>query len=90
MDYAAPAPLYAVTAALCGAAGLGVAWALQASLGDATWSVSTGLGVCVAGAVYEVGRPTRLSVDEAMTLEAQWVDFGGCVCPRCAHGTGAG
>lgn len=31
-----------------------MAWAAEASLGDATWSVSTGLGACLAAAVYEV------------------------------------
>ena len=34
-----------------------------------------GMGACVAAAVYEVGRPERLSVEEAQVLEAQWQDF---------------
>jgi hypothetical protein len=38
--------------------------------------VSTGLGSCIAAAVYELGRPRRLSVDEAQALEAQWQHFG--------------
>jgi NAD(P)-dependent dehydrogenase (short-subunit alcohol dehydrogenase family) len=33
------------------------------------------MGACVAAAVYEVGRPERLSVEEAQVLEAQWQDF---------------
>lgn len=34
-----------------------------------------GIGACVAASVYEVGRPDRLSVEEAQALEAQWQDF---------------
>ena len=30
----------------------------------------------MAAGVYEVGRPARLSSEEAVTLEAQWQDFG--------------
>jgi hypothetical protein len=44
--------------------------------GDATWSVSTGLGACIAGAVYEVGRPKRYTAEEAAQLDAEWRDFG--------------
>ena len=47
-----------------------------AGLGDATWSVSSGIGTCAAAGLYEVGRPDRLSGQEAETLEAQWQDFG--------------
>jgi hypothetical protein len=36
---------------------------------------AAGIGALVAAAVYEVGRPDRLSVDEAQALEAQWQDF---------------
>ena len=46
------------------------------SAGDATWSVSTGLGACIAGAVYEVGRPKRYTAEEAAQLDAEWRDFG--------------
>lgn len=35
-----------------------------------------GIGSCFAAAIYEVGRPTRLSSDEAVELESQWQDFG--------------
>jgi len=44
-------------------------------LGDATWSVSTGLGSCLIAAIYEVGRPARLTVDEANVLQSQYQDF---------------
>lgn len=37
---------------------------------------AAGIGSCFAAAIYEVGRPTRLSSDEAMELESQWQDFG--------------
>lgn len=42
IDYRAPAWLRAAAVAFFGAAGFGVAFALEALLGDATWSVSTG------------------------------------------------
>ena len=45
-------------------------------LGDATWSVSSGIGTCAAAGLYEVGRPERLSGQEAETLDAQWQEFG--------------
>ncbi len=35
-----------------------------------------GIGSCFAAAIYEVGRPKRLSSDEAVELENQWQDFG--------------
>ena len=35
-----------------------------------------GIGSCFAAAIYEVGRPARLSSDEAVELESQWQDFG--------------
>ncbi|KAK9836358.1 hypothetical protein WJX81_008368 [Elliptochloris bilobata] len=73
--YEAPAWVRAAAVAIVAAAGAGVAWAAEASLGDATWSVSTGLGACLAAAVYEVGRPARLNAEEAEELEAQWRDF---------------
>jgi len=42
IDYRAPPALMAATVAVFVASGLGLAWTLQAALGDATWSVSTG------------------------------------------------
>lgn len=53
-----------------------IAWGFAAALGDATWSVSTGLGSCFVSAIYEVGRPDRLSSDEAQELEDKYADFG--------------
>ena len=52
--YGAPTLIRAAALAIFAAAGGGVAWAAEASLGDATWSVSTGMGACLAAAVYEV------------------------------------
>ena len=43
---------------------------------DADGQGWTGLGACMAAAVYEVGRPPRLTSEEAEALEAQWQDFG--------------
>jgi hypothetical protein len=61
---------------LFAAGGVGVAVLFNAALGDAVWTLSTGLGACVAAAVYEVGRPERLSPERAQALEQQWQEFG--------------
>lgn len=55
--------------------GIVTAQLFEVLLGDATWSVSTGIGACFAAFVYEVGRPERLSRDDAIQLEAIWQDF---------------
>ena len=62
---------------MCVFAGLGfsIAFLLNQSLGDATWSVSTGIGACMGSAMYEASRPKRLNVEEAQRLEEQWKDF---------------
>lgn len=41
------------------------------------------MGACVAGGMYEVGRPQRLSVEEAQVLESQWKDFGELAMNPC-------
>jgi hypothetical protein len=74
--YSAPLLIRLPALLLLGAGGLAVAWAFEAGLRDAMWSVSTGIGACIAAAVYEVGRPARLSADEAVELEGQWQEFG--------------
>lgn len=76
IDYVAPWWIVAAAAASCGAGGLAIAALLGNSLGDPTWSVSSGIGALFAGAIFEAGRPARLSVAEAQQLEAQWQDFG--------------
>ena len=43
---------------------------------SSTTALLAGIGSCFAAAIYEVGRPTRLSSDEALELESQWQDFG--------------
>lgn len=53
-----------------------VAMGLSSALGDATWSLSTGLGSCLIAGIYEVGRPDRLSAEEANDLDNQYRDFG--------------
>lgn len=58
------------------ASGCSIAVALDTSLGDATWGVSSGIATCMAAGVYELGRPQRLSADEAIELEEQWQVFG--------------
>jgi hypothetical protein len=78
VDYSAPLWLRLAAGSVCGVGGVATAALFSAALGDATWSVSTGIGVCMAAGVYELGRPSRLSVGEAAALEAQWQDFGEC------------
>ena len=56
--------------------GTAVAAALSTALGDATWSLSTGLGSCLIAGIYEVGRPERLSTEEADKLDEQYREFG--------------
>ncbi|KAK9917166.1 hypothetical protein WJX75_001505 [Coccomyxa subellipsoidea] len=73
--YSAPLLVRAPTVLLFAASGAAVAWAFQAGLGDGTWSISTGIGACMAAAVYEVGRPDRLNPEQAVELESQWQDF---------------
>lgn len=47
------------------------------SAGDATWSVSTGLGACIAGAVYEAAQSaTRLR------RRRSWTRSGGTLVCR--------
>jgi hypothetical protein len=76
VDFAYPPAVKAAVAGVFLLSGCSVAALLQWAFGEATWSVSTGLGSCIAAAVYELGRPARLSVEEAQALEAQWQDFG--------------
>ncbi|PSC69498.1 hypothetical protein C2E20_7018 [Micractinium conductrix] len=75
IDYSVPAGVQVAAVAAFGVCGVALAAGLEALLGDATWSVSTGLGACMFAGMYEVGRPRRLSVEEAQTLKGQWQDF---------------
>lgn len=75
IDYVAPPPLQLATFGFFAVSGVVMAAALDAALGDETWAVSGGIGALFAAALYEVGRPERLSVEEAQVLEGQWRDF---------------
>ncbi|KAL4451760.1 hypothetical protein ABPG75_007422 [Micractinium tetrahymenae] len=75
IDYQVPLALRAAAITLFGATGVAVAAAFQAFLGDATWSVSTGLGALMGAGMYEAGRPRRLNVEELQAKEALWQDF---------------
>jgi hypothetical protein len=77
IDYEAPLPLRIATFAFFAVSGVATSAFLDASLGDGTWAVSSGIGSLFGAGLYEVGRPERLSVDEAKILEAQWQDFKG-------------
>ena len=71
-----PLALRAAAIVLFAMGGSLVAAGLSSALGDATWSLSTGLGSCLVAGIYEVGRPDRLSADEANQLDEQYQDFG--------------
>jgi len=86
VEYEAPTWVNAVAAAACLLGGAALAAAISLSLGDATWSVSSGIGALVAAAVYEVGRPQRLSGSEAVRLEEQWQDFSKFAARRLQRG----
>eukprot|EP00240_Pyramimonas_obovata_P005887 CAMPEP_0118921680 /NCGR_PEP_ID=MMETSP1169-20130426/879_1 /TAXON_ID=36882 /ORGANISM="Pyramimonas obovata, Strain CCMP722" /LENGTH=337 /DNA_ID=CAMNT_0006862443 /DNA_START=168 /DNA_END=1181 /DNA_ORIENTATION=+ len=75
LSYEAPVAVRAATVSLFAVSGCATAWFFSWAFGDATWAVSTGLGACIAAAVYELGRPERLSVEEAEALEEQWQAF---------------
>lgn len=76
VEYEAPTALRVANGGVFLLSGAAVAVALSSALGgEATWSVSTGLGSCLAAGVYELGRPRRLSVDEQVALEARWKEF---------------
>lgn len=75
LDYRVPAPILAATIAITGLAGMGISLALGELLGDPIWSVSTGIGSCMAAGFYELGRPRRLSVEVSRT------DFKSRACP---------
>eukprot|EP00877_Chromochloris_zofingiensis_P010405 jgi/Chrzof1/5618/Cz16g09050.t1 len=86
VDYVAPVWVQASAASICIAGGIVTAAVLDLSLGDSIWALSSGIGACIAAAVYEVGRPRRLSREEAVTLEAQWQDFAGFADKRLQRG----
>ncbi|WIA41664.1 hypothetical protein OEZ86_009016 [Tetradesmus obliquus] len=77
IDYQVPLWIKAAAASACLAGGVAAAGVLEAGLGDPTWSISSGIGALFAAGIFEVGRPKRLSVAEAQTLESQWQDFAG-------------
>jgi len=77
IDYEAPLPLRIATIAFFAVSGVATSAFLDVSLGDGTWAVSSGIGSLFGAGLYEVGRPERLSVDEAKILESQWQDFKG-------------
>ena len=76
VGYQHPPAVRAAALASCAASGVAIAVALEASLGDATWAVSSGIASCMAAGVYELGRPKRLTSDQAIELEEDWQVFG--------------
>ena len=54
LGYSAPAWVRAMAVGASLVGGLALSVALGQGLGDATWSVSSGMGACMAAGVYEV------------------------------------
>lgn len=75
VDYEPSIALKATTIIFFIASGCLVSFALEATLGDASWAVSTGIGSAIVAGVYEAGRPDRLSPAQLQVLELQWQDF---------------
>eukprot|EP00892_Ulva_mutabilis_P010735 jgi/Ulvmu1/8033/UM004_0270.1 len=75
LAYEHPAWVRAAAAVAVVASGCSIAVVLDTGLGDATWGVSSGIATCMAAGVYELGRPQRLSADQAVELEEQWQVF---------------
>lgn len=87
LGYEPPVVLKIAAVAIAVLWGVLTASILEISFGDGSWSVSTGIGACFAAFVYEVGRPKRLSSEEAILLESQWKDFEG-FAQTALHPTG--
>jgi uncharacterized membrane protein YgcG len=75
VDYEPSIALKATTIIFFIASGCLVSFGLEATLGDASWAVSTGIGSAIVAGVYEAGRPDRLSPAQLQVLELQWQDF---------------
>jgi hypothetical protein len=85
-SYSAPLPLRAAAVGAAAAGGVAVAAALDVGLGDAIWSVSSGIGVLIASLVTDASRPTRLAPAEAEALEASWQLFSAFADEALARG----
>lgn len=55
VDYSAPSWVRGAAASACVCGGLTIAALLAWSLGDPTWSISSGIGALFAAAIFEVG-----------------------------------
>lgn len=75
LDYEPSISLRATTILFFIASGCLLSFGLEATLGDASWAVSTGIGSAIVAGVYEAGRPERLSSAQLQVLELQWRDF---------------
>ena len=76
LAYEHPTYIRVAAVAFIVASGVAIATALDAGLGSATWGVSSGIATCLAACVYELGRPERLSADQAVELEGMYQLFG--------------
>lgn len=76
LAYEHPAYVRAAAVVFVVASGAAIANALDAGLGSSTWGVSSGIATCMAAGIYELGRPERLSADQAVELEGLYQLFG--------------
>eukprot|EP00890_Picochlorum_soloecismus_P005939 jgi/Picsp_1/6346/NSC_03695-R1_expressed protein [Chlorella variabilis] len=75
LGYEAPMDLRILSVMLAITWGILTAAVFELALEDSIWGISAGVGACFAAALFEVGRPERLSPEQAKKLETQWQDF---------------
>lgn len=75
LGYEAPIELRVLSVMVAITWGILTAAVFELALEDAIWGISAGVGACFAAALFEVGRPERLSPEQERKLETQWQDF---------------
>eukprot|EP00210_Caulerpa_lentillifera_P004059 g3872.t1 len=75
VDYEAKGVLYGVMMGTIVIMALLTTTVISLLVDGATWSVSTGIGACMAAGLFEVGRPPRLNLKEKQKLDKQFEDF---------------
>ena len=75
VGYEPPVGVRLCAVAVTAAAGAAAAAAFEATLGEATWSVSSGMGLLFSAGIFEAGRPRKLTVEEVQEREQNWEVF---------------
>jgi len=75
LGYEAPTELRILSIMVAITWGILTAAVFELALEDSIWGISAGVGACFAAGLFEVGRPERLSPEQAKKLETQWQDF---------------